>query len=449
MMIRHVPARQPEQRAEGTWPSPPDPGDLSRRVAARRKELRLSRAQVAARARINQRYLEYLERYPATPAADTLRRIAAALRTTPAALLGAGAQAPDGHGRRADHSTVTEKLLPDECRRLMAPGGVGRIAFTTNSGPVVLPVNFAMADNTIVIRTGAGTLIGAHADEPVAFEADHIWPWAATPEAAAPRLPGRYRRWPFPAGTFGPNRAKVPRYLADGPWPRGRQRRSVDGRTPCRSDEVRTMRSERRPRAARRDRKPRTTRLSRFMRGRRPDRNPLRRTSDRAETAVLAGVLIAFLAGAPFVAQACGTWAHGVAQRNQLTQQASWRQVPAVLLNAAPSSDPYPGMDPQALARWTAPDGKAVTGQVTVPAGTAAGTTVPIWVGQDGQQTNAPLQDSQVAGQTVLAEASGVIALASLLIITGLLVRRALDKRRMAGWDADWLATGPRWSPRR
>ena len=40
----------------------------------------------------------------------------------------------------------------------------------------------------------------------------------------------------------------------------------------------------------------RVTRLGRFARGVRPDRNPLRRSSDRLETAVLALLVIAFLA---------------------------------------------------------------------------------------------------------------------------------------------------------
>ena len=79
------------------WPSPPDPGDLSRRLAARRAELRLSLSQVAERATVNRRYLEYLENFPGQPDAGTLRRLAAALRTTPAALLGAGGGPP---GRR-------------------------------------------------------------------------------------------------------------------------------------------------------------------------------------------------------------------------------------------------------------------------------------------------------------------------------------------------------------
>jgi transcriptional regulator with XRE-family HTH domain len=155
------------------WPSPPDPGDLSRRVASRRAELRLSQAQVAARAGVSLRYLEYLERYPARPSATALRALAAALQTTPAALLGAGGELPPGRGLPPGRH-VMDKLTPAECRRLIAPGGIGRIAFHTASGPVVFPVNFAMVADTIVIRTGEGTVIDGHADEQVALEVDHI-----------------------------------------------------------------------------------------------------------------------------------------------------------------------------------------------------------------------------------------------------------------------------------
>ena len=106
------------------WPSPPDPGDLSRRLAARRAELRLSLSQVAERAAVNRRYLEYLESFPGQPDAGTLRRLAAALRTTPAALLGAGGDAPPG--RRPGPVGQLEPLSLGECHRLLAPGGLGR-----------------------------------------------------------------------------------------------------------------------------------------------------------------------------------------------------------------------------------------------------------------------------------------------------------------------------------
>jgi transcriptional regulator with XRE-family HTH domain len=154
------------------WPSPPDPGDLSRRLAARRAELRLSLTQVAGRAQVTPRYLEYLERFPAQPGPAVLRRLAAALHTTPAALLGAGGDVPPAGN--PGQPGLLEPLGPLECSRLLAPGGIGRIAFVTASGLMVLPVNYALIMGTIVLRTSAGSVIAAHGDEPVAFEADHF-----------------------------------------------------------------------------------------------------------------------------------------------------------------------------------------------------------------------------------------------------------------------------------
>jgi len=172
MAMRDISGAQQESAHQG-WPSPPDPGDLSRRVALRRAELHLTRTQVALRAKMSLRYLEYLENFPSVPDAMTLRQLAAALQTTPAALLGAGAEAPPGRAGLPAHPVVT-KLFPAQCRRLLEPGGIGRIAFGTAAGPVVLPVNFVMLGGTIVFRTAAGTVIGAHGDDTVAFEVDHI-----------------------------------------------------------------------------------------------------------------------------------------------------------------------------------------------------------------------------------------------------------------------------------
>ena len=195
------------------WPSPPDPGDLSRRIAQRRAELNLSQAQLAARAGLSLRYLEYLERYPARPSPAALRQLAAALRTTPAVLLGAGGQGPPGHGRRVGTPVLT-KLTQAECRRLIAPGGVGRIAFGTISGPIVVPVNFAVLADSIVIRTAEGTVIDGHAGEQVALEVDHIdealcQGWSVLVRGPAHRVahPAELRRlqedavvWPWAGG---------------------------------------------------------------------------------------------------------------------------------------------------------------------------------------------------------------------------------------------------------
>ena len=191
----------------------------------------------------------------------------------------------------------------------------------------------------------------------------------------------------------------------------------------------------------------RVTRTGRFVRGRRPDRNPLRRGSDRVETAVLALLVIVFLAAAPFAALASGSWALARAHQAQLAERASSYQVPALVLKLeAPSGGAYG--DPSAQARWTAHDGKVVTGDIAVPLGAAVGSTQWLWTTADGQLTNPPLEDSQVTGQAYFAEGFSVFTLAVLLTVTGLVTRWTLDKRRMAAWDTEWRSTGPRWTTR-
>ncbi len=180
----------------------------------------------------------------------------------------------------------------------------------------------------------------------------------------------------------------------------------------------------------------RVTRLGRFVRGRRPDRNPLRRASDRVETAVLAVLVIAFVVAAPFAALTAGSYVLGRAQQAQLSQQASSYQVPARVLRLDSQGTVYG--DPQAQARWTAHDGKVITGEITVPLGATVGSTQWLWTTANGQVTNPPLEDSQVTGQAYFAEGLAVFTVALLLAITGLVARWALDKRRMAAWDAEW-----------
>jgi hypothetical protein len=189
------------------------------------------------------------------------------------------------------------------------------------------------------------------------------------------------------------------------------------------------------------------TRMSRLVRGRRFDRNPLRRASDRAESAVLIVLLAAFLISAPFAVLASGAWAHAAGQRAELAEAASWRQVTAVVLvAAAPPALESGNLASAAKARWTAPDGTAVTGALPVPYGTKAGTIFRVWVTPDGHLTQQPMSDAQVANLTVSAEVAGVAGLAVVIALAGVLTRWLINRRRMAAWDADWHATGPRWT---
>ncbi len=71
--------------------------------------------------------------------------------------------------------------------------------------------------------------------------------------------------------------------------------------------------------------------LARLARGLRPDRNRLRRATDRAEAAVLAGLAAAFLVGAPAAAMTAG---HLAAAAGLRAEQAGRYKVHATLLAA-------------------------------------------------------------------------------------------------------------------
>jgi len=193
------------------------------------------------------------------------------------------------------------------------------------------------------------------------------------------------------------------------------------------------------------------SRWARYVRWLGLDHNPLRRPADRIEAALRVAVLILILTAVPMATVMAGRAADHVLLRTAQAQQAALHQVSAVLTQPAPVSgsaiDPYVTVqDTWALARWTAPDGSSRSGQVFVPAGTVRGAAVPVWVDASGAITASPTEHSDV-----MAEVSAVVVATSMVLVILLLSgqalgRRALDRRRLSAWDAEWRATGPLWT---
>ncbi|MGW6530365.1 helix-turn-helix domain-containing protein [Streptomyces venezuelae] len=149
-------------------------GDIGRRIAARRKELGLSREAAAGRAGMVSGYLAYLEeKATAMPGSGTLLRLAAALETTVMSLCGGDADLPPG-GARAASQPVLVVMSDDECRQRLASHGVGRLALDDADGPVVVPVNYTVVDGAICFRTVPGTITAAAVGKRVAFEVDCV-----------------------------------------------------------------------------------------------------------------------------------------------------------------------------------------------------------------------------------------------------------------------------------
>ena len=152
-----------------------DVGDLGRRVAERRLELGLSPTEVAERAGMDPRYLEGVEASPSAQlTGSALWRLAAALELSVGNLTGSGAMAPPGRARTRDRPLL-ETISVDECRALVAPGGVGRVVFSDACAPVALPVNFKMLHGDVVFRTEPeARVVTALGAGPIAFEVDHL-----------------------------------------------------------------------------------------------------------------------------------------------------------------------------------------------------------------------------------------------------------------------------------
>jgi nitroimidazol reductase NimA-like FMN-containing flavoprotein (pyridoxamine 5'-phosphate oxidase superfamily) len=67
-----------------------------------------------------------------------------------------------------------EVLSAHECRRLLATRQLGRIGLAGGRFPLILPVNYAMDGDVIVVRTDSRSILAAADDTRVAFEVDDI-----------------------------------------------------------------------------------------------------------------------------------------------------------------------------------------------------------------------------------------------------------------------------------
>jgi hypothetical protein len=188
--------------------------------------------------------------------------------------------------------------------------------------------------------------------------------------------------------------------------------------------------------------------LRRHARGLRPDRNLLRRRTDRVEAYLLAGLVVAAGAGAPIAAQLASRAAYIGALQVQQEQLATRHQVTARLTQAADSTvNGYTlSAELPAKATWTSVTGVTRTGEILAAAGSAKGTGVTVWTDQNGDLATPPMTAAQVAGQGDAA-AIGAVAGVVVVVLTGARVSSyVFYRRRMAAWEADWLLTAPTWN---
>jgi hypothetical protein len=183
------------------------------------------------------------------------------------------------------------------------------------------------------------------------------------------------------------------------------------------------------------------------------DRNPLRRGTDRIEAAMRLVMMIMLVAAVPAAAVLVGQRADHLALNRARAQQAADHLVTAVLLEQAPatgSPDPYTSVQiTWVQARWQPPGLPPRTGEVLATAGAPKGSTVATWIDASGAVTSSPPDHRDIAGDVCIAVIATCLVSWLVLLASGTLVRRALDRRRLNAWEAEWRASGPLWSGRR
>ncbi len=178
------------------------------------------------------------------------------------------------------------------------------------------------------------------------------------------------------------------------------------------------------------------------------DGNPLRRRTDKIAAYGALVLLALFLVGAPIVGIAAGPWAYRLTMSEHRGQR-SWHQVTAVLLQTAPVElGSYDTSGSPSLARWTPPAGPPREGMISVPAGTRPAAVSGFWVDGSGRWAGPPLSPRIAAVRVAAAVVISTLMLAGVLASMASFSGWLLDRRRLAGWEADWDSVGPRWTRR-
>lgn len=171
-------------------------------------------------------------------------------------------------------------------------------------------------------------------------------------------------------------------------------------------------------------------------------RNELRRHSDAVEAwIVLAAWAFATAGGA--VAGVAGAQAVETAQARS---GAGHRPATAVVLGTVPRgarvAADYSRV--RANVRWTDAQGTVRTATADVKAGTAVGSSVPVWTDGHGRLVDEPASPAVATARVVMAGTGAGLAAGLFVLAGGRLIRLRVERRATDQWGEEWERTGAR-----
>jgi hypothetical protein len=188
-----------------------------------------------------------------------------------------------------------------------------------------------------------------------------------------------------------------------------------------------------------------TTRLARRLG---LDGNPLRRRTDKIAACLAALLVVVFLIGAPLLSVAAVAWAGRAGPAGQRAER-SWQQVPAASRQARPA--PAAGevvSYSRVPAQRGAPAGWALAVRNPVSAPPGRWPPVPLWAAAADAPASRPLNSWAVVDREAAAAAGAAAALGIVLLCLAWAGHRVLDRRRLAGWEAEWVTGDSQWGKR-
>lgn len=174
--------------------------------------------------------------------------------------------------------------------------------------------------------------------------------------------------------------------------------------------------------------------------------NPLRRTSDRFESWFRGFLMLVLVLGLPVAAFSAGLTAYESSMRTVQAQSAERQEATARLTSNIKGVTPDGKQ--QAQVRWTDGNGTVRTGTTLVKSGTPKGATVQVWVDRDGSITGPPMSRLNATTTGWFVGGMAAIGVGAGFFAARAGVRRVLDRRRYAQWDAEWNLVEPLWSAR-
>ncbi|MEU0133038.1 hypothetical protein ABZ172_03200 [Streptomyces sp. NPDC006296] len=181
--------------------------------------------------------------------------------------------------------------------------------------------------------------------------------------------------------------------------------------------------------------------------------HPLKRRVDLVETRLLLLLCVLVCACASVLGVVNGTAALRHEQSVVEQQRATRHVVKAEILRDAARSSPWTdqsgrsGLVPVPV-RWTGTGGGDVTADAQVATGAKRGERVDIWLDRQGRITTAPSDANDVWAAGMVGGVGTATAALGAGALAGISVRIVCNRRRAAGWEAEWSRVEPEWTHR-